>query len=78
MRKETVDLDILVTSTNGDGEVETIMPVQMNIFQSKTYRKDFSWPHFDNEPKVQEWQQVKDQQSYTSVFVAHLTIPSSS
>ena len=51
VRKETVDIDILV---------------QMNIYQSNTYRKDLSWLHFNNEPKVQERQQVKDQQSCIS------------
>ena len=44
--------------------------VQMNIYQSNTCRKDLSWLHFDNEPWVQGRQQVKDQQSYISVFVA--------
>ena len=50
-------------------EVEPVEPVQMYMYQSNTYRKDLSWLHFNNEPKVQEWQQVKDQQSYISVFV---------
>ena len=49
-------------------EVEPVAPVQMN--QSDTYRKDLSWLHFDNESRVQERQQVKDQQSCISVFVA--------
>ena len=57
-RKETVDIDILVTSRNGDRiiiwsirimsrppevevEVEPPEPVQMNIYQSNTCRKDF-------------------------------------
>ena len=53
-RKETVNIEILVTSRNGD-------------------RKDLSWPHFDDEPRVQEMQQVKDQQSYISIFVAFVT-----
>ena len=35
-------------------EVEPVEPVQMNIYQSNTYRKDFSWLNFDNEPRVQE------------------------
>ena len=35
------------------------------------------WPHFDNESRVQEKQQVKDQQSCIFIFVACLTIPSS-
>ena len=47
----------------------------MNIYQSDTHRKDWSWLHFSNETRVQERQQVKDQQSYISVFVACLTIP---
>ena len=91
-RKETVDIDILVTSRNGHRkimqsiritsrlekkEVEPVEPVLKNIYQSNTYRKDLSWPHFDDEPRVQEKQQVKDQQSCISVFVACLTNPSS-
>ena len=42
-----------------------------------TYRKDLSWSHFDDEPRVQEKQQVKDQQPCIIVFVACLTIQSS-
>ena len=53
-------------------EVEPVEPVLKNIYQSNTYRKDF-----DDEPRVQEKQQVKDQQSCISVFVACLTIPGS-
>ena len=41
--------------------MEPVEPVQMNTFQSNTYRKDLSWLHFDNEPRVQERQEVKDQ-----------------
>ena len=44
---------------------------------SHTYRKDLSWPYFDNEPGVQEQQQVKVQQSSIFAFVACLTVPSS-
>ena len=33
-------------------EVEPAEPVQMNIYQSNTYRKDLNYLHFDNEPKV--------------------------
>ena len=44
-------------------EVEPVEPVQMNLYQSNTYRNDLSWLHFDDEPRVQERQQVKDQQS---------------
>ena len=48
-------------------EVELAEPVQINIYQSNTYRKDLSWFHFDNEPTTIE-----------SVFVAYLIFPSSS
>ena len=58
-------------------EVEPMELVQMSLCQSNTYRKDLSWLHFDDKPRVQERQPVKDQQSWTSVFVAYPTIPSS-
>ena len=54
---------------------ETVEPVLKNIYQSNTYRKDLSWPHFNDKRRVQEKHQVKDQQSCTSVFVACLTSP---
>ena len=38
--------------------------VQMNIYQSNTYRKDLSWLNFDVESRIQEKQQMKEQQSY--------------
>ena len=50
----------------------------MNIYQSNTYRKDLSYLHFNGEPRIQERQKVKNQQSYVSVFVSYLTIPSGS
>ena len=34
--------------------MEPVEPVQMNIYQSRTYRKDLSWLHFEDEPRVQE------------------------
>ena len=58
-------------------EVEPVGPVLKNIYQSNTYRIDLSWPHFENEPRVQEKEQVKDQQSCIFVVVACLTIPGS-
>ena len=59
-------------------EVESVEPVQINIYQNNTYKKHLSWLYFNNELRVQERQQVKDQQSYSpTVFVAYLTIPSS-
>ena len=57
-------------------EVETVEPVLKNNYQSNTYRKDLSWPHIDDEPKAQEKQQAKDQQSCIFFFVACPTIPS--
>ena len=77
MRKETVDIDILVTSGNGDKELEPVEPVQMNIYESNTYRKDLSWLHLNNGPRVQEKQQAEDQHSHISVFLAYLTTPGS-
>ena len=47
----------------------------MNIYRSSTYRKDLSWVHFDDEPRVQERYQEKGRQSCTSVFVAYLKSP---
>ena len=44
--------------------------------EPNTYRKDLSWLHFHNEPRAQERQQVKDQDTNMSIFVAYLTIPS--
>ena len=57
--------------------VKPVEPVQMNIYQSSMYGKDFSLLHVDDERRVQEKQQVKDQQSYIFVFVAYLTVSSS-
>ena len=35
-------------------EVEPVEPVQMNIYQINTHRKDLNWLHFDDGPRVQE------------------------
>ena len=43
--------------------MEPVELVQIYIYQINTYRKDLSWLQFDNEPRVQERQQVKDQRS---------------
>ena len=59
-------------------EVELAEPVQMNICQTNTYGKDLSWLYFDDEPRVQQRQQLMDQQTYISSFVAYLTVPSRS
>ena len=53
-------------------EVEPVELVQINL-----YRKDLSWLHFNDELMVKKRQQVKDQQSCISIFVAYLTVPSS-
>ena len=58
--------------------MEPVEPVLKNIFESNTYRKDLSWPHLNDEPTIQEKQQVKDQQSDIFIFVASLTIQSNS
>ena len=58
-------------------EVEPVWASSEEHYQSNTYRKELSWPHFDHEPRVQDKQQVKDQQSCMFVFVACLTILSS-
>ena len=44
-------------------EAEPVETVLKSIYQSNTYGKDLNWPHFDDEPRVQQKQQVKDQQS---------------
>ena len=59
-------------------EVVSFEPLQINIYQSNNYRKDFSWLYVDDEPRVQERQYMKDQHSYISVFVAYLIFSSSS
>ena len=38
--------------------MELVEPVQMKLYESNTYRKDLSWLHFDEKPRVQDWQQV--------------------
>ena len=90
VRKETVDIDILITSRNGDRKImesirkETSKPPlrtgkQNQLIQVRwtwyTYRKGLGWLYFSDEPRVQERQQVKNQQSCILVFVAYPTIP---
>ena len=54
-RKETVDIDILVTSRNGDRKImQSIEPVRMNIYQINTCRKDLGRLNFENEPRNKE------------------------
>ena len=47
-------------TSHGNKEAEQIQPVQMNIYQGNIYGKGLSWLHFDDDPKAQETQQVKD------------------
>ena len=56
--------------------MEPVEPVLKNIYQSNAYRKDLSWPHLEDEARVKEKQQVKDQQSCIFAFVACLIISS--
>ena len=48
-------------------------------FQSLTVQgipiDDFNWIRFNDEPRAQERQQLKDQQSCISIFVASPTVP---
>ena len=43
--------------------MEPVDPVQMNIYQSNTYGKDLSQQNFDDEPRIQEKQRVRDHYS---------------
>ena len=68
MWKEIVDIGILVTPRNIDRKIMKNNRIDLpqeqrswtsrasldDIYQSNTYRKDLSWLHFDDEPKVQE------------------------
>ena len=92
-RKETVDIDILATSKNGDRKITQSIRItsrppsrkkkwnQLSQFWRTSTKvipiEDLSWPHFDDEPRVQEKQQVKDQQPSIFSFIACLTLPSS-
>ena len=52
-------------------KMEPVWTVQMNIYQSNTYRKDLTSLNVNNEPKVQERQQMNNQQSNIPVSVAY-------
>ena len=56
--------------------MEPVQPVQINIYPSNTYRDDLYWPYFDDEPRFQVRQQMRDQQSYMRVSLPYLTYPS--
>ena len=46
-KKETVDIDIVVISGNGDKKImesiRIIQTVPLNIYHNNTYRKDLAW-----------------------------------
>ena len=53
----------------------------MNVYQSNIYWKNLRWLHFEDEPRVQEKQEVKDQQYYIYPFlklIQYLRAPSTS
>ena len=64
---------------NSDNKNQGNRKQYLNIFQSNivSFWKDLSWPDFKDEPRVQEKQEVKHQQSCIFVFVPCLTIPGS-
>ena len=76
-KKENFDIDLLAISRNGDRKFMQSIRImsrppskirklnQLKIYQNQTYRKDLSWLYWDNEPMVQERQQVEDQQFCT-------------
>ena len=49
--------------------MEPVEPVQTKIDESDTCRKELNWLHFDNEPRVQQRQEMKDQQSCISALL---------
>ena len=53
-RKIMESIRIMSTPSSRIRMWEAVEPVQMNIYQSNTYRKDLRWLHFDDEPRVQE------------------------
>ena len=57
--------------------MEPVEAVLKNIYLSNTYKNDLSRPYFNDETRIQEKQQVKDQQHCKFIFVACLTVPSS-
>ena len=83
-RKETVHIDILVTSRNGDRKIMQSIRIMSRPPLRKRKWKQLS-KFYRTSPKVipivkdqlKNQQQVNDQQSCISVFVACLTNPSS-
>ena len=63
-RKETVDINILVTSRNCHRKIMQ----SIRITSRPPSRNDSSWLHFGDEPMLQNNQQVKDQQYWIFVL----------
>ena len=67
-------------------ELDPVQPFKITMYQSNTCTKDLHWLmaykihwlHFDDEPRVQDRQQMKKQQSYISVSIVSLKYLSSS
>ena len=54
-------------------KVKPVRPVLLkNIYQSNTYSKEAGWLHLQDEPRLQQRQQVKDQQSYITGSIVNL------
>ena len=49
---------------------------RFNRTSTKVIPIEINWIHFDDESRIQDMQQVKDQQLCILVFVAYQTIPS--
>ena len=87
-RKETVDIEIPVTSRNGYKKIMQSIRITSGLpsrikkrnhlsqFKSKSTKisieKTSSWLHLDDGPKVQDRQQVKDQQYSMHGFMVDL------
>ena len=56
--------NLLEWASHESKEVESIHPVQMNLYHSNTQRKNLDYLHFEVEPRVQEKQQIQDQQGF--------------
>ena len=53
-------------------KVKPVQPVQINIYQSNSYRKDLNWLDFDDKPKARETQQVKEQHAQRDTISSFL------
>ena len=74
-RKIMQSIRITSRPTSKKREVEPVEPAVNKMCQSKTYRKDLSWPHFGNEPRVQEKQQVEGP---TVLYIRFCSLPNNS